>query len=1389
MKKKRWISLVVVLCLLMQMLPVSAMASVQTAGKAPAAAATEPVDLIPDEPNTETPNYVCTWSFQDWAAYSDDYTPAMDSNIPRDMLNHEQLFGENGWVNTAYQDSKQDLIFLLDDGWDLPKGGNGSYFGSFLVSPDKFPDYGDTPQERLKTLVENIENAGWKGAGVWVCASEMSSEQDGTWNEDYWRERLEWSKYAGVDYWKIDWGNHSGDAGWRQMVSDLADEIYPELVIEHITGYGTLNSDADNGTRLSEGNVDWSAYCASYSDVYRTYDVNGNLSIATTFERIGRQLEQAYTNGRQLGLINGEDEVYMCSALGLIFGVMRYDIGDASSGSLPNIFFGGDETFTETRPIRKMLDEVQRATMWQRVAPAYRMDAYQTVISDEALADTWVYSEEDTWDWGRVQGREVTQKAPAVIARGIDMPVVTAVDGGPKPFVAASRNPNGAISIGTYGRTSTDTGYQVAKADVALNAGDLTGLIGVFGYYNNLSLTFNQDLHGKEIYAQDLMGDTAENITNTEGVTISEDGKTITFSGELLARIGLSAKTEDYSEPGLAIRIGEEADFVEAPAIRYIPESRIPNSSFELTTEGESEGELDALVWDEWANENKLENFYVEKGDAHSGDYYAVQKGDADYCGGLYYSLSDLQDGVYDVSVWVKASEHTKEGDPASACLVAKNFQPSDQGLVYAEIPQTDEWTEIRIEGIPVTSGKMHLEIYSDAAAGEYIYFDDFNIEMSKDMDAIASMVESVLGEMMLDNGITEESLLAEVEDMLDSYDGMTASITDFQKTEATDDTVGALSGTVILKNASGDTVEIPFNLSIPRTSLVYNASFELSTYNGQQPEGWEIWYRSGGNGNFYVESKPDLGGAHSGDWYGMHWGSNGYDGSTYQIVKNLPNGMYRASVWVKNTPFTSSTADPCAACFVVKDFGQGSTGSGLKYVDLSAGNSEWTQVEIEDVPVTNGQMHIEIYTQAKNGTLEWIMFDDFVIEPYEYDVAVAPTENGAIAVSSEKASEGETIELTVTPATSYRLKDGTLKVYKTDDPETTVPVENNTFVMPGYGVTVTAEFEPATPVGEKSVKLGLQAPETVAAGSEFEVKGTIGGLDTLEGPVAGLQMIMTYPEGMTCTEVTPNEAIKDEMAYSIHDDVLEVNFGYISGDLEAGLPVDLDSLFTAKFTASADMAEGDYTFGLKDIVLSDWNGEEVPYTAEGASVHVTELPKEPQLLTVQWSGNASMSVEGEAEEIIFTDAIYGAKVQPGEELTFTFTPTKGAFSGAQLNGEDIEFAADGCTYTFTMPGESTTLCFTFTSVDKSILGIVLEEANAVPQDVIDSLVPSAKEFFENALAKAQEVYDDADATEEEVKEAWSDLLDAMHLLEFEAGDKETLLPLINIAEQLKDML
>lgn len=196
-----------------------------------------------------------------------------------------------------------------------------------------------------------------------------------------------------------------------------------------------------------------------------------------------------------------------------------------------------------------------------------------------------------------------------------------------------------------------------------------------------------------------------------------------------------------------------------------------------------------------------------------------------------------------------------------------------------------------------------------------------------------------------------------------------------------------------------------------------------------------------------------------------------------------------------------------------------------------------------------------------------------------------------------------------------------------------------------------------------------------------------------------------------------------------------------------------------------------------------------VIFTADFAKDLKPDVPEEPQLLTVQWGGNATMDVEGNADVLISTDAIYGAKVLPGEALTFTFTPTEGAFSGAQLNGDDIPFEADGVTYTCTMPNESASLRFTFTNVNKGILKIVLDEANDISQETIDNLVPEVKERFENARGNAQTIYDDPAASQDKVDKAWRELLNAMHLLEFVEGDKEVLLPLIEVAEQLTERL
>ena len=199
-------------------------------------------------------------------------------------------------------------------------------------------------------------------------------------------------------------------------------------------------------------------------------------------------------------------------------------------------------------------------------------------------------------------------------------------------------------------------------------------------------------------------------------------------------------------------------------------------------------------------------------------------------------------------------------------------------------------------------------------------------------------------------------------------------------------------------------------------------------------------------------------------------------------------------------------------------------------------------------------------------------------------------------------------------------------------------------------------------------------------------------------------------------------------------------------------------------------LADGEYTFIMPDSAVTLSVAQEAPA---------------PHLLTAQWSGNASMEVSGNADEIISTNAIYGAKVLAGEKLTFTFTPVNGAFSSAKLNGEDIPFEADGCTYTLTMPNENTSLRFAFTNVNKGILEVVLNEALAVPQETIDKLVPSVKKQFTDALNNAQTVYDDEAATQKEVDKAWNDLMDAMHLLAFEGGNKEVLGPAINTAEEL----
>ena len=79
---------------------------------------------------------------------------------------------------------------------------------------------------------------------------------------------------------------------------------------------------------------------------------------------------------------------------------------------------------------------------------------------------------------------------------------------------------------------------------------------------------------------------------------------------------------------------------------------------------------------------------------------------------------------------------------------------------------------------------------------------------------------------------------------------------------------------------------------------------------------------------------------------------------------------------------------------------------------------------------------------------------------PVTYTVTVNTSANGTVAANVDEAKEGDTVTLTVTPATGYELD--TLSVKDADSGDVTV--NDNKFTMPAKNVTVTATFKAVTP-------------------------------------------------------------------------------------------------------------------------------------------------------------------------------------------------------------------------------------------------------------------------------------------------------------------------------------
>jgi len=507
------------------------------------------INLIPDSAGT-TPSYCCTWSCQNFATdtFSIGYAIGLgDHTVPSDNLTEEAVFQNPGWEKKLPQSVKKDLFLVFDVGWDIEGGSHaepardrpGPCDGDDRQAHPDQPGRPGQPQQtdrRVHARRHLRRGQDRDRAGAGRSALRRRAEPD-----------HEWSKKAGIQYWKVDYGSRGGDINFRKMLTRLAHEEAPGLWLENGRGGGPFNDDEcpwdtpnvgktgsyknwDNGIALSTANQ-----LLEFSDVLRTYDVSAQLSIPTTIDRVAQLLNSFSSRPTGKGIINCEDEPYIAAALGCAIGVMRN----------PAFIIPPDQDYDPLRS-KDQMDAVIRAVRWQRMSAAFSV-GYNPVILDSTFTkDYWKFQTGQTWaKW--MTGRTVMQGAPARVARGMEMPKVKCE--GPKPYVLCSKFPNGNYAVATMLRTDSVKGYFYPLADITIRC-DQPALVGVFGRFQSLTVCFSDEVKIQKVFAQDLAGDKAIEITDL----IKKEGSLLKVPGELIEQLGLSAATKgDVSEPGLVL--------------------------------------------------------------------------------------------------------------------------------------------------------------------------------------------------------------------------------------------------------------------------------------------------------------------------------------------------------------------------------------------------------------------------------------------------------------------------------------------------------------------------------------------------------------------------------------------------------------------------------------------------------------------------------------------------------------------------------------------------------------------------------------------------------------------------------------------------------------------
>ena len=291
---------------------------------------------------------------------------------------------------------------------------------------------------------------------------------------------------------------------------------------------------------------------------------------------------------------------------------------------------------------------------------------------------------------------------------------------------------------------------------------------------------------------------------------------------------------------------------------------------------------------------------------------------------------------------------------------------------------------------IDVQNGQCEIGVYSDAKAGQWLYFDDFTLtkvsaKVPTTLALTASAATITQGQAVTLSAAAAGALLPgsgflpalpswakparPLPAKLDTRRGGTFALT----AVATDNAGASTTSAVATLTVAAPTPPAPAG-----GNLVSNAGFEADNAPVGLPSGWQTTTGQGTNDNAdYTEAYP---GAHTGTYHGTHYRPSAYEVYTYQVINNLPNGTYSLSAWMK------SSGGQRLAQLQAKGFG----GKALAADAPATPDGQWVQVTIPGIQVSNGQCEIGFYSQAGQG--QWLYFDDVALVAQGRSLSVAPT-------------------------------------------------------------------------------------------------------------------------------------------------------------------------------------------------------------------------------------------------------------------------------------------------------------------------------------------------------------------------------------------------------------